>query len=152
MLYCAHPGGSAMAQDAHRIRVLVAELYPLFRQGLRSAIESAPDMEVVAEAECGADVLRLATALNPDVAVCDANLPDMGGLELTRRLRLLVPNLGVMLMDVDEDEERLFEAVKAGASAHLLKSAAPDVLVADLRRVATGAHLIDDSVLTNPTI
>src|SRR5207244_3890606 len=110
--------------------------------GLRSVIEGAQDMEVVAEADSGLDVFGLATTLNPDVAICDANLPDVDGPELTRRLRLLVPNLGVMLIDVDQDEERLFEAGKAGASAHLLKSTTPDALLADLRRVAAGEHLI----------
>lgn len=141
-----------MSREEASVRILIADAYPLFRQGLRATIASTSDLEVIAEADSGLEVLSLATALNPDVAICDANLPDIAGPELARRLRLIVPNLGVMLMDVDEDEERLFEAVKAGASAHLLKTSGPEKLLADLRRVAAGQHLIDDSVLTNPTI
>jgi DNA-binding NarL/FixJ family response regulator len=132
--------------------VLIGDTYPLFRQGLRAVIEAAGDLEVVAEAGTGTEVLSLATTLNPDVAICDAQLPDIPGPDLTRRLRLVVPNLGVILMDVDEDAERLFEAVKAGASAYLRKTADPDDLLVDLRRVAAGAHLIDDSVLTNASV
>ena len=141
-----------MQPHGSSVRVLIADAYPLFRQGLRATIANAPDMEVVAETDSGLDVLSLATALNPDVAICDTNLPDIGGPELARRLRLLVPNVGIILMDVDEDEERLFEAVKAGASAYFLKTSEPEGLLADLRRVAMGQHLIDDALLTNPSI
>jgi len=144
--------GNQITAERPRTRVLIADSYPLFRQGLRSTLEATDDIEVVAEAESGAEVLQLATEMCPDVAICDAALADIGGTELTRRLRMFAPNLGVILTDVGQDAERLFEAVKAGASAYLLKTAEPDSLLADLRRVARGAHLIDDSVLTDPAV
>jgi DNA-binding NarL/FixJ family response regulator len=132
------------------IHVLVSDAYPLFRQGIRAAIGETPDIQIVGESEDPEEIVRVATATNPEVVICDRSLPGAGGLDLTRRLRLHAPNLGVILISTEEDEEYLFEAIKAGASAHLLRQAAPDELLDTIRRVARGEHLIDDQVLTRP--
>jgi DNA-binding NarL/FixJ family response regulator len=133
------------------IRVLVSDAYPLFRQGIRTVIGETPDIEIVGESEDPDEIVSVAIAINPEVAICDRSLPGAGGLDLTRRLRLHVPNTGVILISIEEDEEYLFEAMKAGASAHLLRQAAPNELLDTIRRVARGEHLIDDHVLTRPT-
>jgi len=134
------------------VRVLVADAYPLFRQGIRSVLEAVDDIEIIAEADKREDVIAFATTLNPDVVLCDTSMPGVNGLEITRSLRLWQPNCGVILMTTEEDEEFLFEAVKAGASAHVLRQAAPDELIQTIRRVARGEHLIDENIMTRPSL
>ena len=95
------------------IRLLVAHRYPLLRDGLRALTLESDDMEVVGEAERSSDVVRLAMTLNPDVVICDIDLPEAGGIEATRNLRLHFPNIWIILMAKNEDEEGLFKAVKA---------------------------------------
>jgi DNA-binding NarL/FixJ family response regulator len=134
------------------IRILVADAYPLFRQGIRAVLGEVDDIEIVAEADKREDVIGYATTLNPDVVLCNSSVPGLNGLEVTRSLRLFQPNTGVVLMSTEEDEEFLFEAVKAGASAHVLRHAAPDELVETIRRVARGEHLIDENLMTRPAL
>jgi DNA-binding NarL/FixJ family response regulator len=134
------------------IRLLVAHRYPLIRVGLRALTLESDDMEVVGEAEQSAEVVRLAMALNPDVVICDINLPTAGGIEATRTLRLHMPNTWVILLAKTEDEENLFKAVKAGASAYVLDDTEREPLVTTIRRVARGEHLIDEDILTHPAI
>ena len=134
------------------IRVLVAHRYPLLRDGLRALTLESDDMDVVGEAENSLEAVQLATALNPDVVICDINLPEAGGIEATRNLRLHVPNTWVVLMAKQEDEEALFKAVKAGASAYVLEATDREPLVDTIQRVARGEHLIDEDILTHPAI
>ena len=141
--------GAAMRDDPP-IRVLIAHQYPLLRQGIRVTIAAETGMEVVGEAATGTDILEQATASNPDVVICDADLPGLNGLEVARQLRLHLPNVRLMLVVPQEDEEYLFEAVKAGASAYILGTASPEYLVSTLRRVARGEHLIDDELPNRP--
>ena len=134
------------------IRLLAAHRYPLLRDGIRALTLEADDMEVVGEAERSSEVARLAMSLNPDVVLCDLGLPDAGGIETTRNLRLHVPNTWVILMAKQEDEESLFKAVKAGASAFVLDHTDREPLMVTIRRVARGEHLIDEDILTHPAI
>lgn len=134
------------------IRLLVAHRLPLLREGLRALTLESDDMEVVGEAEHSSEVVRLAMSLNPDVVICDIDLPEAGGIEATRNLRLHVPNTWVILMAKIEDEEGLFKAVKAGASAYVLDVTEPEPLVDAIHRVARGEHLIDEDILTHPAI
>jgi DNA-binding NarL/FixJ family response regulator len=133
------------------IRVVMSDAYPLFRQGMRAVIGETNDIQIVGESEDPDEIIRVAIAVNPEVAICDRSLPGAGGLDLTRRLRLHVPNTGVILISVEEDEEYLFEAMKAGASAHLLRQTDSQDLLNTIRRVARGEHLIDEHVLNRPT-
>jgi len=134
------------------IRLLVAHRYPLLRDGIRALTLEADDMDVVGEAERSADVPLLAMSLNPDVVLCDMTLPETGGIETTRNLRLHMPNTWVILMAKQEDEESLFKAVKAGASAFVLDHTDREPLLDTIRRVARGEHLIDEDILTHPAI
>lgn len=134
------------------IRLLVAHRYPLIRDGVRACVDGADDMEVVGEAEHSSDVVRRATELEPDVVICDIDLAGAGGIEVTRNLRLHLPNTWVILFAKHEDEEALFKAVKSGASAYVLDDTDRDPLLDTVRRVARGEHLIDEDILTHPAI
>jgi DNA-binding NarL/FixJ family response regulator len=134
------------------IRLLVAHKYPLSRDGIRAFTLEADDVQVVGEAEHSDEIVRLATTLNPDVVICDMNMADTGGIEVTRNLRLHVPNTWVILLAKQEDEESLFKAVKAGASAYVLDDTEREAFLDTLRRVARGEHLIDEDILTHPAI
>lgn len=146
------PSISADQSPPHRIRVLIADSLPLFRQGLKTAISGQPDMEVIGEADRGDEAIQKTIALTPDVLICDLNLPGLGGLDVARTVRLQQPNTGIALLAAEEAEEHLFEAVKAGARAYLLKTTRAEDLLADIRRVAAGEHIIDDQLLSSPTI
>jgi DNA-binding NarL/FixJ family response regulator len=134
------------------IRLLVAHRYPLIRDGIRAFTLESDDVEVVGETDHSADVVSLATALNPDVAICDINLGEGGGIDVTRNLRLHVPNTWVILLAKHEDEESLFKAVKSGASAYVLDDTDREPFLDTVRRVAHGEHLIDEDILTHPAI
>lgn len=134
------------------IRVLIADSSPLFRKGMCATIQEQSDMQVVGEAETADDLIHLATDLSPDVIICGINSADVGGPELTRSLHLRLPNSGVILFTDAEDEEQIFEAVKAGACAYLLKTTGAEELASTIRRVGSGEHVIDETLLVRPSI
>jgi DNA-binding NarL/FixJ family response regulator len=132
------------------IRLLVAHRYALFREGIRTALARLPGAEIVGEAEDGATAMALATSAAPDVVLCGAGLADMTGLELTRRLRLRAPNAGIILMAERELEDAMYQALKAGAQGFALETASPEELRELVRRVASGEHTLDESLLNRP--
>jgi DNA-binding NarL/FixJ family response regulator len=134
------------------IRVLFGDTAPLFLRGARASIEDQSDMELVGAATDGSDLLRLALEVNPDVIIYSLGQFEGHAPELTRTLHLRVPNAGVILFTEEENEEELFDAVKAGACAYLLKTTHDADFLSTVRRVANGEHVIDDSLLTRPAI
>lgn len=135
-----------------KIRVLIADDHPIFRQGVRGVLESEPDVEVVAEASDGKQAIALARALAPDVVLVDVNMPTVDGVEVARSIKTHLPRTGVVMMTAYDDEEQLFQAIKVGAAAFYLKDVRPDELLNGLRRVAVGEYLINESVLTKPLV
>ena len=129
------------------IRVLLADDQALVRGGFRLILESEPDIEVVAEANDGVEVVALALEKEPDVVLMDVRMPELDGLEATRRI-LNGPAAAtrvVMLTTFDLDEY-VFEAIRAGATGFLLKTAPPDQLVAAVRSAVAGDMLLAPSI------
>ncbi|MBI3964861.1 MAG: response regulator transcription factor [Chloroflexi bacterium] len=135
-----------------KFRLLVADDHPIFRQGLRGVLESEGDLTVIAEASDGETAVELTQTLSPDVVLVDVHMPGVDGLEVTRKIKLLNPRTGVILLTAYDDEEQLFQAIKVGASAFFLKDVQPEVLMDAIRRVAGGEYLINESVLTKPLV
>lgn len=135
-----------------KIRVLIADDHPIFRQGIRRILEAEPDLEVVAEVADGKQAIGLARALAPDVVLVDVHMPNGDGMEVARTVKLHLPRTAVILLTAYDDEEQLFQAIKVGAAAFFLKDVRPDELIEGIRRASAGEYLINESVLTRPLV
>lgn len=142
------PGDQSADPIAERapIRVILADDQPLIRTGLRVLINDAPDIEVVGEAGTGAEAVRLAAAHTPDVAVMDIRMPEMDGIEATRRITESTGPTRVLMLTTFDDDEYVYPALRAGASGFLVKDMALDSILDAVRVVASGDALIAPSV------
>ncbi len=123
-------------------RVLLADDQALVRQGFRLILELEEDIDVVGEAANGAEALRLARELEPDVAVMDIRMPQLDGIEATRHLQQAGSQTRVLILTTFDLNEYVYEAMRAGASGFLLKDVPSDQLVAGIRTVAAGDALL----------
>jgi DNA-binding NarL/FixJ family response regulator len=133
-------------------RVLIVDDHPLFRQGLAWVLRAEPGFVVVGEAASGEEALDRALALRPDVVVCDVQLPDINGVEVTRRLKVHRPDVAVVLLSAFDDEDQLFEAARVGAAGFFLKDTDPEPLVDGVRRAARGESLLDERAIGRPAV
>jgi len=137
--------GSPAEYDA-TIRVLICDDHALFRRGLVMVLESEPGIEVVAEAEDGEEAVRQAGDAAPDVILMDVRMPKMSGIEATRAISDVVPTAKILMLTVSDEEEDLYEAVKAGATGYLLKEISIEEVANAIRAVMTGQSLISPSM------
>ena len=130
------------------IRVLVADDHDLVRVGLRMILDAQPDIEVVGEAVDGRQAVELAERLRPDVCVFDIRMPEMDGIEATRRLAGpgAADPLAIVVVTTFDLDEYVHAALKAGARGFLLKDAGPDLLVQAIRSAAAGDALIAPAI------
>jgi len=129
-------------------RVVLAEDQPMVRAGFRALLDSREDIEVVGEAATGAEALEQARVLRPDVVVMDIRMPEMDGLEATRRITgdRSLSDTRVLVLTTFELDEYVFGALRAGASGFLLKGGEPGDLLSAIRLVAAGESLLAPSV------
>jgi two-component system response regulator NreC len=127
-----------MMNGGRKIRILIADDHPVLRRGLRALIEEEPDMEVVGEAGNGLEAVQLAERLRPDVVIMDISMPELDGLEATRRIRERSPSTYILILTVHAHERYLFPVLKAGASGYVRKTAADEELIKAIRVVARG--------------
>lgn len=120
------------------LRVLLADDHAVVRHGLRLTLETEPDFEVVAEASDGAEAVALALATPLDLAVLDVAMPRLTGIQAARQLTEQRPDLKVLILSMHDNEQYFFEALRAGASGYVLKSAAHEDLVAACRAAMRG--------------
>ncbi len=125
-----------------KLRVLLVDDHPVVRLGLRALLESEPDMEVVGEAGNGAEAVTRTQELKPDIVIMDISMPEMDGLEATRRIRALDPDTHVLILTVHAQERYLFPVLKAGAAGYVLKSTVDTELVNAIRVVAQGGAFL----------
>lgn len=119
-----------------KIRLMLVDDHEVVRTGLRMLLESQPDVEIVAEASSGAEALVITASAQPDVIVMDITLPDMSGIEVTRRIKASFPDIAVVALTIHEDEQFFFEMLQAGAMGYIPKRAAPDDLISAIRSAA----------------
>jgi DNA-binding NarL/FixJ family response regulator len=130
------------------VRIVVAEEHPLFRSALRGLLGEQPGFEVVGEAADGERALSLCRRLRPELVLMGLSMPKMGGLGAARAIREELPATRVLVLTAFEDPDRLAEAVKAGASGYVLKSASPSRIVEAVREVLRGGMPLDQEVST----
>jgi DNA-binding NarL/FixJ family response regulator len=128
------------------IRVLLVDDQALVRSGFRLILETREDLEVVGEAEDGREAVDLARRLNPDVILMDVRMPNVDGVEATRRLAAAGSHARVLILTTFDLDEYVYEAIRAGASGFLLKDVQPAQLVEAVRVVAAGEALLAPTV------
>ncbi|MGD2205144.1 MAG: response regulator transcription factor [Anaerolineae bacterium] len=128
------------------IRILLVDDQRLMREGLRILLELEPDLDVVGEATSGQDALEAYAALQPDVVLMDVRMPGMDGVEATWRLRERWPDARVVILTTFDDDEYVFEGLRAGAQGYMLKDVSGGDLAQAVRTVAAGGALIQPSV------
>lgn len=131
------------------LRVLIVDDQRLMRDGLRTLLELEDDLEAVGEAENGVEALATYAELQPDVVLMDIRMPEMNGVEATRRICQQWPQAHILILTTFGDDNYVFEGLRAGAMGYLLKDVSGDELAAAIRTVAKGNALIDSSVARN---
>jgi len=128
------------------VRVVLADDQEMVRAGLRMLIDFQPDLEVVGEAADGLEAVEVVTRLRPDVVLMDVRMPRCDGIEAARRVLAGVPDVGVVVLTTFDEDGSLAEALRAGVSGFLLKTAPPEQLLHAIRTVASGNGLLDPAV------
>jgi len=128
------------------VRVVLADDQEMVRAGLRMLIDFQPDLEVVGEAADGLEAVEVVTRLRPDVVLMDVRMPRCDGIEAARRVLAAVPEAGVVVLTTFDEDGSLAEALRAGVSGFLLKTAPPEQLLHAIRTVASGNGLLDPAV------
>ena len=130
-----------------KIEVMIVDDHPVFRQGLRNVLAVHTDLCIVGEATDGPEAIERAQELLPDVVLMDINLPTLNGLQATRRLKALCPEIEVIMLTAYDDVEQIYHAIRAGAAAYYAKDVSPDRLVDVIRKVNQGHYVIGEDVL-----
>ncbi len=125
-----------------KIRVLLADDHHLFREGLANILTAQPDFEVVGEASDGLEATIKANQLSPDLILMDVTMPVCDGLEATQRIKKDLPEVTIVMLTVNDDNEKLFEAIRNGAQGYLLKSINSNEMLALLRGAVNGEAAI----------
>ena len=126
--------------------VLIVDDHPLFREGLKSILARHSGFEVVGEAANGAEGFRKAKKLKPDLVVMDLSLPDQSGMEVTHKIRSLLPETRVMVLSMHAKIDYITEAFRKGATGYVVKESATEKLMECLETVSRGEYFIDSSL------
>jgi len=129
-------------------RILIADDFPVVRSGLRKLLDAKPDLEVVAEAEDGHEAVEKALAEDVDLVILDIGMPRMTGIQAAAELHKRKPELRILMLSLHDSEQFLFEALKAGASGYVLKSAADTDIVDACRAAMRGDSFLYPSAIT----
>jgi DNA-binding NarL/FixJ family response regulator len=129
-----------------KIKILLVDDQALFREGLRTLLDLQPDFEVVGEASQGEEALRMAVSLSPNVILMDLRMPVMDGVTATRRIKDSLPQCKVIVLTTFDDDEDVFEGLRAGAVGYLLKDVSSEKLYEAIRSAARGEYFLLPSI------
>jgi NarL family two-component system response regulator LiaR len=128
------------------IRVFIADDHPIVRRGIRNLLETEADIQVVGEADNGRDAIVEVERLAPDVVLMDLIMPEIDGIEATRRIRSRLASVRVMVLTSFATDDKVFPAIKAGALGYLIKDTAPEELVRAIRQVYQGKPTLHPAI------
>ncbi len=140
------PMESDPVPDTDPIRVLIADDHALFRRGLEMVLQGEPGLELVGQASDGQEAVKLAGEVVPDVVLMDIRMPKMTGIEAARKMKEVAPSAKIVILTISDEDDDLFEAIRAGASGYLLKDIPLDELAGSVRAVHGGQSLINPSM------
>ena len=121
-----------------KIRILLADDHTILRAGLKMMLYAQPDMEIVGEAQDGRQSMQEAQRLQPDIILMDITMPDMNGIEATKQIKKLLPEIKILILTMHEHDEYIFQALRAGASGYMLKEAADTELISAIHIIQSG--------------
>ena len=129
-----------------KIRILVADDHTIVRKGLCALLDGHREIEVVAEAENGREAIKKVEQVQPDIVLMDITMPGLNGLETTRQLKKRHPKIKILILTMHDNEEYIFETLRAGASGYLVKRTAPDELISAIHAVNRGESFLSPSI------
>jgi two-component system response regulator DegU len=128
------------------IKVLIVDDHALLREGLIKILSLEDDLKIIGEAGKGEEAIQLTRTLKPDVILMDINMPGVNGIEATKVIKGEFPSIGIIALTIHDDEEYIFELVRAGVSGYVLKDIQPERLVTAIRDVAQGKSVIHPNI------
>jgi DNA-binding NarL/FixJ family response regulator len=137
---------------SEQIKVFIVDDHPVFRQGLCDVLETDPNLTVVGEAADGEVAIELVNELNPDVILMDINLPTINGLQVTRKIKGIFPDMKVIMITGYDDAEQVFHALRAGASAYCPKDITPEALTNIIHTVRKGKYVVGEKTMNHDEV
>jgi DNA-binding NarL/FixJ family response regulator len=128
------------------LRILIADVHPIFRNGMRALLGSVPDIEVLGEAATGDGAIAKAAELQPDVILMDLQMPGIGGIEATRQILHASPHVHVLVVTMFEDDYSVFAAMRAGARGYIVQGASPVDMLRAVRSVGNGEAIFSPAI------
>lgn len=129
-----------------KIKVIIADDHTIVRKGLCALLDGENDIDVIGEAENGREAIKQVEKLMPDVVLLDISMPGLNGLETTRQLKKKFPKIRIIILTMHDNEEYIFETLRAGASGYLVKRSAPNELISAIKAVCRGGSFLSPSI------
>ena len=134
------------------IRIVLADASRLTTLGIVQVLEKEADMEILAVVTDGEEAVAKTIELEPDVLIIEVDLPKLTGIKATQRVRRELPHVAVVILTALEEEQSLFDAIRAGAAAYLHKDCEPNELVESIRKVRSGQFIINEKIFAKPAV
>jgi len=129
------------------IKILLAEDHKVVREGTRRLLESQGDFEVIGEASDGVEAVELAKRLKPQIIIMDVSMPRLNGIEATKQIKALYPNIAILVLTGYDDDEYVFALLEAGAAGYLLKESSGEELIEAIRQVMSGEPVLHPKIM-----
>jgi len=141
-----------MPKERPKIRVLIADQQPLFRQGVRSSLNQVADIDICGEVDSSSELISAISNLYPDVVLLDIEMSSNEDMDLAKAVKQLLPSVAVILLSPQPNDDELFQAIKSRVAGYLRRDLSSNELVTIIRRAAAGEHPINDTFLSQPKV
>jgi DNA-binding NarL/FixJ family response regulator len=141
-----------MPKERPKIKVLIADQQPLFRQGVRASLSQIPDVDICGEVNSGNELISSISTLYPDIILLDIELSHSGGTDLAKAVKQLLPSAAVILLSPQPNDDELFQAIKSRVAGYLRRDVSSNELLTTIRKAAAGEHPINDTFLSQPKV